>query len=47
VVEAERLYLDDDMAGFGLRLRDILANEAIESPVFFENDGTHGERSPI
>jgi hypothetical protein len=31
MVDAERLDFDDHMTGFGLRVRDLLVNEAVET----------------
>ena len=42
VVDAERLDLDDHVAGLGLRLRQFLVDEAVESAELLENDGAHG-----
>ena len=41
VVDAERLDLDDDMAGLRLRLGDVLVNEAVEPAELLDDDGTH------
>ena len=41
VIEAERLDLDDDVAGFRLRLGNILVNEAVEPSELLDHDGTH------
>jgi hypothetical protein len=43
MVKPERLDLDDHMAGLGLRLRNILVNQAVEPAEFLENDGTHDD----
>jgi len=35
MVDTERLDLDDDVAGFGLGVRDFLVNEAVEASELF------------
>jgi hypothetical protein len=32
MVDAERLDFDDDVTGFGFRVRDLFVNEAVETP---------------
>src|SRR5262249_35101636 len=46
MVDPERLDLDDDMAGLGLRLRNVLVNQAVKPTEFLENDGAHDD-SPL
>jgi hypothetical protein len=41
VIDAEGLYLDDDMSGPRLRLGDLFDDRAIGTIKFFENDCAH------
>jgi hypothetical protein len=43
MVDPERLDLDDDVTGLGLRLRDVLVDQAVQPAELLENDGTHDE----
>ena len=42
VVDAERLHLDDDMAGLGLGIGNVLVDQAVEASELLQDDGTHG-----
>jgi hypothetical protein len=44
-VQAERLDLDHDMAGFGLGFGTILDGEDLGSSVLLDDDGAHGPGS--
>src|SRR5258708_7610201 len=43
VVDAERLDFDDDMTGQGLRLRQVLVDQAVRSTEFLDDNGTDHE----
>jgi hypothetical protein len=46
VVDAKGFDPDNDVAGHGLGLGDVLVDEAVLAAEFLENDGTHDD-SPI
>src|SRR5260221_9774868 len=41
MVDAEGLDLNDHMAGLGLRLGNVLVNQAVEAAEFLQNDRAH------
>ena len=41
VVDAKRLDFDDDVPRFGLGLRNVLVNQAIEAAEFLQHDRAH------
>jgi hypothetical protein len=45
MIEAERLYRDDDVTGFRFRIRTPLQRQHLRSPVLLDNDGPHN-RTP-
>src|SRR5215471_3156072 len=42
VVEAERLDLDDDVAGLGLGIWNLLVRKGVEASELLQDDCTHG-----